>query len=208
MVRSPQRRVVGEPLAQDDLLHIVGLSLRRAAAREAVRVAKREPHVALLPRHAGEYPTFPYTLEGQRARCPRLAPTVAAGKLSWSRLGNSCRRRHLRLGQAVSMLRRRAAVGSAGPPTAAGSKGQDDRYGCCWRRAHVCARPPMRRSGSAAYSGSWPSSVGVPLGQATARPQTSQIATSGYSLASSLPMSSSAMTWASRWRPRRQPRNW
>jgi putative transposase len=34
----------------------------------------------------------------------------------------------------------------------------------------------MRRSGSAAYSGSRPSSVGVPLGQSTARPQTSQIA--------------------------------
>jgi hypothetical protein len=58
------------------------------------------------------------------------------------------------------------------------------------------------------YSGPRPCRFGTPLGQWTARPQTSQIATSGYSLASSLPMSSSAMTWASRWRPRRQPRNW
>ena len=45
--------------------------------------------------------------------------------------------------------------------------------------AQMCAPPTKRWSGSAGYSGSWPCSVAMPLGQSTARPQTSQIATSG-----------------------------
>jgi hypothetical protein len=57
------------------------------------------------------------------------------------------------------------------------------------------------------YSSPRPAKVGLPLGQATARPQTSQIATSGYVSPSSLPMRSSAMRWASWWRPRRQARS-